>query len=74
MHGAGTYKFMSGHVYTGQWYQNQMQGPGKMEYGDGTSYKGDWHMSKMHGEGIFIDENKQVWDGIFTHGKFDSTV
>jgi len=61
MHGKGTYKFQSGHVYAGSWFENRMHGSGNMEYGDGTKYNGAWSMNEMHGEGTYTDENKHVW-------------
>lgn len=55
-HGTGTMEFVNeqGEVaerYTGEWYEDQMQGMGEYHYADDGTYTGQWVASKMHGKG-----------------------
>ncbi len=40
LHGTGTYRHMSGDVYSGQFHENKMQGIGKYVAADGVSFSG----------------------------------
>ena len=42
MHGYGTYRYISGAIYTGQWHQGKQEGKGSIKYPDGSSYEGLW--------------------------------
>lgn len=51
--GKGVYTFSAGHVYTGEWNNNQKHGVGKITYKDGEndngSFYGYWKDNKKHG-------------------------
>jgi hypothetical protein len=41
-HGRGVFKYVSGNVYTGDWYEDRAEGQGSIEYADGTYFHGSW--------------------------------
>ena len=51
-----------------------MEGIGKMDYADGARYEGEWKDNMMHGNGIYFDQDKIEWNGIFVNGTFDSKI
>ena len=74
MHGEGTYTFTNGSKYTGQWIKGQRHGDGKIEYLDGSYYQGQWEKDQMHGNGIYLDNEKVEWEGIFVNNTFESKI
>lgn len=41
-HGQGQFKWESGNMYKGSYYQDQRHGYGELFWVDGTVYKGEW--------------------------------
>ena len=65
MHGAGTLRFASGAMYTGEFAENKYMGQGTHTFPDGVSkYVGPWQDSRMHGlDGLYTDKESHVWKG-----------
>ena len=51
-----------------------MCGFGKMTYPDGTSYMGQWAQNKMNGDGVYVDAQKVIWEGIFVNNQYESKI
>lgn len=39
--------------YTGDFFNNNIEGEGVYEWADGRMFEGEWKNNKMHGKGIF---------------------
>lgn len=74
MNGHGRYIFTSGAEYIGSWKHGMMHGKGKKINADGTFYEGEWEKNLMHGDGVYLDQEKQTWQGLFINGSFDSKI
>jgi hypothetical protein len=66
-HGLGTNRFADGHIYSGPWYNNFMNGYGILTHEDDSifcktecrcGYYGDFKNGKMHGQGVAFNDNK----------------
>jgi len=57
------WRYTSGAIYTGEWFEGKQQGRGTYEFPDGTLYEGEWNDHKMHGEGYFVDKDGNKWEG-----------
>ena len=62
--GWGTYTFVSGDVYAGNWSKGCMHGYGEMTFADGGYLKGDWHFNECL-EGLRKWPNGDYYDGRF---------
>lgn len=81
--GFGTATFKHGHVYSGQWLDDEQSGYGVMKYGHGDVYSGEWKHDQKHGKGEYITEKGEKYVGEWRkdhkHGageltKIDGTV
>ena len=43
--GFGTYKYENGSIYTGEWWNNEMNGEGTLIWPDGSVYVGEFNNS-----------------------------
>ena len=61
--GNGTFLYLNGDKYQGQWKSGQMQGSGKYEYYNGDRYEGQFHFNKKDGTGTYVWKNKVSYTG-----------
>ncbi|ETO78252.1 hypothetical protein F444_06744 [Phytophthora nicotianae P1976] len=67
-HGHGTYTFVGGSSYTGNFNNDHVEGRGTMTYSNGNVYKGDFMNAEKHGEGVYRWRDGSVYSGHFEHG------
>ena len=65
-HGRGTFRWICGDVFEGEWRLNRQYGKGKFTYVDGGFYQGDWINDEQHGYGELCDVNGE-YEGEFEH-------
>ena len=53
MEGKGTFTWLDGRVYIGDYVADQKVGYGIFQWPDGRKYEGQWKEGKQHGQGIF---------------------
>lgn len=68
-HGKGIYKFKSGIVYEGEFF-NDVMTKGKMTYPSGNVYEGELLEGKRHGTGKYTLTDGTVYEGTFVHNEF----
>ena len=68
-HGKGTYTYLSGGSYAGQWLHGQKSGQGKRTWADGTVYEGEWENNTAQGKGIKTYNNGSQYSGHFINGE-----
>lgn len=61
--GSGSFSYLNGDKYQGQWKHGQMQGMGKYEYYNGDRYEGQFHLNKKDGTGTYVWEDKRSYVG-----------
>ena len=75
---AGTYNFLDGGVYVGEWRENMRHGQGEYRFPSGAVYIGDWKEDKFWGKGKFWwavikeeenDSSYGDWQNNVRHGK-----
>ncbi|KAJ1493957.1 hypothetical protein T484DRAFT_1928414 [Baffinella frigidus] len=69
MSGHGTFKFVGGSSYDGDWVDNKFVGQGKYSWAHGAYYIGAWVDNRMHGAGCFVDPEGREWKGEFYNGQ-----
>ena len=70
MHGKGTFTWLDGRKYTGEYKDDKKDGYGLFEWADGRKYKGYWLDGRQNGEGMFYNVNQQKWRmGYWENGK-----
>merc|ERR1719502_2269301 len=66
-HGKGSYNFVSGTHYSGNWSMGRIQSgndtPCKCEFRNGDSYGGQWANGQMSGQGVYQYSNGDVYTG-----------
>jgi hypothetical protein len=64
MNGKGTYQFVNGNKYEGEWIDDFKSGYGVLHYANGEKYEGFWENDKAHGKGTltYIHGDKYVGD------------
>lgn len=69
-HGKGMYKWHTGEVYDGEWWEDRQQGMGKSKHKTGQyRYIGEWYYGKEHGKGILHATSGDIYDGEMKHGQ-----
>ena len=65
--GSGTYKYENGSVYTGEWWNNEMNGKGTLIWPNGSVYIGEFKNGLYHGNGTYLNlkENNTFYVGEF---------
>lgn len=67
MHGEGTYKWLDGRMYHGQYKNDKKNGFGVYVWADGRAYIGNWTDGKQDDERVYILPNgtvrKGLWEG-----------
>lgn len=64
-HGFGTYSYVDGNRYEGQWMDGIRQGKGTWSYVNGDIYVGDWANGHKHGFGSWTLTNGDRYEGQF---------
>jgi hypothetical protein len=55
--------------YTGEWFEDAMQGEGTYRYKSGAVYSGQWLSNKHHGIGRYCFDDGQVYEGEWVNHK-----
>ena len=65
--GHGTYKYDNGSIYTGEWWNNEMNGEGTLIWPDGSVYVGEFKNGLYNGKGTYLNlkNNKTLYIGEF---------
>ena len=64
----GSFKWVDGSSYIGEFYNNNFNGRGIYTWNDGKQYEGWWQNGKQHGEGIYRKDGRDK-RGIWEDGK-----
>ena len=76
MHGKGTYTWLNGDMYAGDWRNDKRHGKGKSKYTDGEEYDGEWYEDHKHGKGTFKSSSGNIlvgeWKNGVKYGEFTS--
>ena len=56
------------YIYDGEWFEGHRNGMGQ-EITSKGKYTGEWLEDQRHGKGISVDENDNMYDGLFMFGK-----
>lgn len=68
MHGKGTYKWLDGRLYHGNYVNDKKQGFGVYIWADGRAYVGHWDDGKQANERVYILPNGTVRKGTWENG------
>lgn len=68
-HGTGTYTYLSGGSYEGQWKHGQKSGQGKRTWADGSVYEGQWENNSAQGKGTKTFSDGSQYSGNFINGE-----
>jgi hypothetical protein len=74
MHGRGTYKWLDGRMYHGDYAYDKKHGFGVYVWADGRAYVGDWVEGKQADERVYILPNGNVRKGLWENGERKSWV
>ena len=66
----GTFAYLDGSIYDGEWKDGFRHGQGTFTYLDGSIYVGGWMQSERHGQGTLIENNGKKYIGQFKNDKF----
>lgn len=66
----GTYIFIDGSKYVGEFKDGKFNGKGTATYISGNKYVGEWKDGKRHGQGISYIWDGQIWEGIWKDDRF----
>ena len=61
--------FADSSKYTGEFFDNFIQGNGIFKWTDGRIYNGQWLRNKMHGNGKLCWKDGRTYDGQFENDK-----
>jgi hypothetical protein len=73
-HGSGVQRWLDGHVYSGEWYQDKRHGRGLYRFSaiigqslddNCDQYDGQWSAGCMHGWGVYNHKSGDVYEGEF---------
>lgn len=68
--GRGTYEFVDGSKYEGDFVSGKIHGKGILTFTDGSKYLGNWQNQKRTGRGRMILTNGDVYFGDFLDNKY----
>ena len=66
----GTYLFVNGDKYEGEWKNGKANGQGTKTWASGGKYKGEWKFAKQHGQGTETWPEGDKYVGEYQYGKF----
>lgn len=64
----GTYRYLDGSVYTGQFVDGEGSGTGRCNYADGSYYEGGWKNHSPHGRGTMHFASGRVYAAMWDNG------
>ncbi len=64
----GTYRYLDGSVYTGQFVDGEGSGTGRCNYADGSYYEGGWKNHSPHGRGTMHFASGRVYAAVWDNG------
>lgn len=67
--GKGSYKWLDGSFYEGDFDKDLRHGSGHFKWANGESYKGDYFQDKRTGQGIYNWPDTSFYEGSFLNGK-----
>lgn len=67
----GTFRYVSGSSYEGEFRDNLKHGIGIFRYPDGTEYEGEWQEDQKHGRGVFTMSDGDKYEGEFRDDKIN---
>jgi DNA helicase-4 len=66
----GTYKWLHGDQYVGEWKDNEKHGQGTFTLANGNKYVGEWKGNKLHGRGVRYAADGSIYEqGIYENDK-----
>ena len=68
MWGCGTFKWVNGKKYDGQYVNNKKCGFGMFRWPDGSEFKGLWRDGRQNGPGIFLNKKGEMLKGVWENG------
>ena len=68
-HGQGTYTFLDGEKYVGEWKDGKEHGQGTYTSTNGDKYVGEHKDGKEHGQGTKTHSDGKIEKGIWENGK-----
>ena len=77
-YGKGTYIYLNGDLYVGEWKKNkyntsdnlsERDGKGTYFFANGDKYVGEWKKGKKHGQGIFTYISGKIEEGVWKKDK-----
>ena len=69
----GRFTWVNGHVYAGEWVNNERTGMDIYTWVNGDVYKGEWVNDKLHGRGTFARDNGDVYRQQYDFGELVSS-
>lgn len=69
--GKGTFKFINGDEYIGDWKDNKFSGSGKFVYANGNKYEGTYKDGLRSGTGTFTWKNGDEYEGKWSDDKIN---
>jgi hypothetical protein len=70
-HGQGTYTFLDGTKYEGEWKDGDKHGQGILTFLDGAKYEGEFKDGKFNGQGIYTYSSGATYEGEWKDGEFN---
>ena len=61
----GSFSFVTGNKYTGEFKMDQRHGLGTFEYADGDKYIGDFKNDNRDGQGTYLFSNGDIYAGLW---------
>ena len=68
-HGKGSYKWLDGSFYEGDFEKDLRHGTGHFRWANGESYKGDYLQDQRTGQGVYTWPDGSFYEGSFLNGK-----
>ena len=67
--GRGTFRFVSGNVYEGEWKAGKKEGRGTFRFASGDVYEGEWKANEREGRGTYRHASGDVYEGEYKADK-----
>ena len=65
----GTFTFLDGEKYVGDFKDGRYHGKGTFTWPDGAKYSGEWKDDKRNGKGTFTNSNGKSISGMYKNGE-----
>ena len=72
--GQGTYTWLNGDKYVGEFKDGNRTGQGTLTYADGSTYVGEWKNGKIEGQGTFTFASGTIESGIWENDEYLGTT